>query len=95
MHTDLNVGMYWGDMGVDSWDPDMWKQQIEKYEVGILMMKILFYLRVASFRHLLLVLFYSIFYIFGCFNLFHILCFSVSAFFLSKNFDVQKPFDDF
>lgn len=36
MHTDLKVGMYWGDMGVDFWEADMWKQQIEKYEVGVL-----------------------------------------------------------
>lgn len=39
MHTDLKVGMYWGDMGVDFWDAKMWKQQIEEFEVGFLMMK--------------------------------------------------------
>ncbi|PRQ41503.1 putative ribonuclease III post-transcriptional gene silencing PAZ-Argonaute family [Rosa chinensis] len=36
MHTDLNVGMYWGAMGVDFWDAKMWKQQIEKYEVLVM-----------------------------------------------------------
>lgn len=36
MHTDLKVGMYWGEMGVDFWDADMWKQQVEKYEVRVL-----------------------------------------------------------
>ncbi|KAL2341557.1 hypothetical protein Fmac_009497 [Flemingia macrophylla] len=33
MHTDLKVGMYWGDMGVDFWDAAMWKQETEKHEV--------------------------------------------------------------
>ncbi|XP_021890882.1 endoribonuclease Dicer homolog 2-like [Carica papaya] len=33
MHTDLKVGKYWGDMGVDFWDAAMWKQQINKHEV--------------------------------------------------------------
>lgn len=34
MHTDLQVGMYWGDMGVDFWDSSTWKQQVDKYEVS-------------------------------------------------------------
>nr|KYP52008.1 Endoribonuclease Dicer isogeny 2a [Cajanus cajan] len=33
MHTNLKVGMYWGDMGVDYWDAATWKQETEKYEV--------------------------------------------------------------
>ncbi|KAL6134902.1 hypothetical protein ACLB2K_067130 [Fragaria x ananassa] len=36
MHTDLSVGVYWGDIGVDFWDADMWKQEIEKYEVLVM-----------------------------------------------------------
>lgn len=34
MHTDLNVGVYWGDMGVDFWDAEMWKKEVERHEVG-------------------------------------------------------------
>lgn len=34
MHTDLQVGMYWGDMGVDFWDSSTWKQEVDKYEVS-------------------------------------------------------------
>lgn len=33
MHTDLKVGTYWGAMGVDFWSADMWKEQLQKYEV--------------------------------------------------------------
>lgn len=33
MHTDLKVGKFWGDMGVDFWDGAIWKQQVDKYEV--------------------------------------------------------------
>ena len=33
MHTDLKVGMYWGDMGVDYWDAATWKQQVDEFEV--------------------------------------------------------------
>ena len=32
-HTDLKVGMFWGDMGVDFWDATTWKQEVEKHEV--------------------------------------------------------------
>jgi endoribonuclease Dicer len=35
MHTDLNVGMYFGDMGVDFWDAATWKEEIGKHEVRI------------------------------------------------------------
>ncbi|KAG8503299.1 hypothetical protein CXB51_001265 [Gossypium anomalum] len=33
MHTDLNVGKYWGDMEVDFWDDAKWQQEIDKYEI--------------------------------------------------------------
>ncbi|XP_029129825.1 endoribonuclease Dicer homolog 2 isoform X2 [Cajanus cajan] len=36
MHTDLNVGMYWGDMGVDFWDATTWKQETETHEVLVM-----------------------------------------------------------
>ncbi|KAK7331288.1 hypothetical protein VNO77_25509 [Canavalia gladiata] len=36
MHTNLKVGMYWGDMGVDYWDAATWKQEIEKHEVLVM-----------------------------------------------------------
>ncbi|CAJ2657950.1 unnamed protein product [Trifolium pratense] len=35
-NTDLKVGMYWGDMGVDHWDGDMWKEETEKHEVLVM-----------------------------------------------------------
>ncbi|KEH20231.1 endoribonuclease dicer-like protein [Medicago truncatula] len=35
-HTDLKVGMYWGDMGVDFWDGAIWKEQMEKHEVLVM-----------------------------------------------------------
>ncbi|ESW19460.1 hypothetical protein PHAVU_006G127100 [Phaseolus vulgaris] len=35
-HTDLKVGTYWGDMGVDFWDAAMWKQEMEKHEVFVM-----------------------------------------------------------
>ncbi|XWS68903.1 hypothetical protein CRYUN_Cryun04dG0133700 [Craigia yunnanensis] len=41
MHTDLNVGKYWGDMEVDFWDGAKWKQEIEKYEVLVMTPQIL------------------------------------------------------
>ncbi|KAL5836669.1 hypothetical protein ACOSQ3_013838 [Xanthoceras sorbifolium] len=41
MHTDLNVGMYWGDMGVDFWDAATWKQEISKHEVLVMTPQIL------------------------------------------------------
>ncbi|XP_058216237.1 endoribonuclease Dicer homolog 2 [Rhododendron vialii] len=36
MHTDLKVGKYWGEMGVDYWDAATWKQQKEEYEVLVM-----------------------------------------------------------
>jgi hypothetical protein len=27
--------MYWGDMGVDCWDGEMWKGEMEKHEVTV------------------------------------------------------------
>ncbi|KAK2357867.1 endoribonuclease Dicer protein [Trifolium repens] len=34
-HTDLKVGMYWGDMGVGLWDADVWKVEMEKHELRV------------------------------------------------------------
>ncbi|KAF8027787.1 hypothetical protein BT93_E0647 [Corymbia citriodora subsp. variegata] len=36
MHTDLKVGVYWGDMGVDYWDAAMWQKQLDCYEVLVM-----------------------------------------------------------
>ncbi|GAA0158861.1 hypothetical protein LIER_15782 [Lithospermum erythrorhizon] len=36
MHTDLKVGMYWGEMGVDFWDAATWKKQQDDYEVLVM-----------------------------------------------------------
>lgn len=36
MHTDLKVGTYWGEKGVDNWDANMWNVELEKHEVGFL-----------------------------------------------------------
>lgn len=33
LHTDLKVGKYYGEMGVDFWDEATWKQELDKYEV--------------------------------------------------------------
>ncbi|XVE75158.1 hypothetical protein DITRI_Ditri12bG0072900 [Diplodiscus trichospermus] len=41
MHTDLNVGKYWGEMEVDFWDGAKWKQEIQKYEVLVMTPQIL------------------------------------------------------
>ncbi|PON59109.1 Endoribonuclease Dicer-like [Parasponia andersonii] len=41
MHTDLKVGTYWGDMGVDFWRSEMWKEELEKYEVLVMTPQIL------------------------------------------------------
>ncbi|XP_028180116.1 endoribonuclease Dicer homolog 2-like isoform X1 [Glycine soja] len=35
-HTDLKVGLYWGDMGIDFWDAATWKQEVQKYEVFVM-----------------------------------------------------------
>lgn len=36
MHTDLKVGKYWGEMGVDFWDAATWQKQLEEHEVSFL-----------------------------------------------------------
>ncbi|CAK9181994.1 unnamed protein product, partial [Ilex paraguariensis] len=36
MNTDLKVGKYWGEMGVDYWDAATWKQQRDEYEVLVM-----------------------------------------------------------
>ncbi|XP_052184122.1 endoribonuclease Dicer homolog 2-like isoform X2 [Diospyros lotus] len=36
MHTDLKVGKYWGEMGVDYWDARIWSQQVDNYEVLVM-----------------------------------------------------------
>ncbi|KAF9674540.1 hypothetical protein SADUNF_Sadunf10G0137700 [Salix dunnii] len=36
MHTDMNVGVYWGDMGVDFWHAATWKQEILEHEVLVM-----------------------------------------------------------
>lgn len=41
MHTDLKVGKYWGDMGVDFWDAATWQKELEKHEVLVMTPKIL------------------------------------------------------
>ncbi|XP_050208113.1 endoribonuclease Dicer homolog 2-like [Mercurialis annua] len=40
-HTDLNVGMYWGDMRIDLWDVDTWNKQMEQHEVFVMTPQIL------------------------------------------------------
>ncbi|XP_074292771.1 endoribonuclease Dicer homolog 2-like [Silene latifolia] len=39
--TDLKVGKYWGDMGVDFWEAARWKDEQEKHEVLVMTPKIL------------------------------------------------------
>ncbi|QHO06443.1 hypothetical protein HN51_065296 [Arachis hypogaea] len=46
-HTDLKVGMYWGDMGVDYWDAATWKKEIDEHEVLVMTPAIL----LRSLRH--------------------------------------------
>lgn len=36
MHTDLKVGKYWGEMGVDYWSATDWKDQQDEYEVLVM-----------------------------------------------------------
>uniref|UniRef100_A0A2N9FEH6 Uncharacterized protein n=1 Tax=Fagus sylvatica TaxID=28930 RepID=A0A2N9FEH6_FAGSY len=52
MHTDLKVGTYWGDMGVDFWDAATWKREIEKNEVLVMTPAILLGGLRHSFFHL-------------------------------------------
>lgn len=33
MHTDLKVGMYWGERGVDYWNAETWKKEVDEHEV--------------------------------------------------------------
>lgn len=40
-HTDLKVGKYWGEMGVDFWDAATWNQELENHEVLVMTPKIL------------------------------------------------------
>ncbi|XP_047956209.1 endoribonuclease Dicer homolog 2 isoform X1 [Salvia hispanica] len=41
LHTDLKVGKYYGEMGVDFWDEATWKQELDKYEVLVMTPQIL------------------------------------------------------
>ncbi|KAG5574731.1 hypothetical protein H5410_054865 [Solanum commersonii] len=36
MHTDLKVGTYWGEMGVDFWDAATWKHQVDGHEIDMI-----------------------------------------------------------
>lgn len=36
LHTDLKVGKYWGEMGVDYWDAATWRKQVEEFEVFVM-----------------------------------------------------------
>lgn len=46
-HTDLIVGQYWGEMGIDYWRAADWEKEIEKHEVLVMTPAIL----LASLRH--------------------------------------------
>ena len=48
-HTDLKVGKYWGDMGVDFWDAATWNQELEKREVSCLSFFLLWWLSMLYF----------------------------------------------
>ncbi|GFP90070.1 endoribonuclease dicer homolog 2 [Phtheirospermum japonicum] len=41
LHTDLKVGKYYGEMGVDYWDAEIWKDQVELHEVLVMTPQIL------------------------------------------------------
>ncbi|KAF1002409.1 endoribonuclease Dicer homolog 2-like isoform X2 [Apium graveolens] len=41
MHTDLKVGKYWGEMGVDFWNAADWKKQQDEFEVLVMTPQIL------------------------------------------------------
>ena len=32
-HTDLNVGMFHGELGVDNWDKSQWDKELEKHQI--------------------------------------------------------------
>ncbi|KAJ4968818.1 hypothetical protein NE237_015519 [Protea cynaroides] len=40
-HTDLKVGKYWGEMGVDYWDAATWMKELDKYELFVMTPQIL------------------------------------------------------
>ncbi|KAH6801617.1 dicer-like 2 [Perilla frutescens var. frutescens] len=40
-HTDLKVGHYYGEMGVDYWDDATWKKELDKHEVLVMTPQIL------------------------------------------------------
>lgn len=41
IHTDLKVGQYWGDMGVDLWDREKWQKELNTHEVFVMTPQIL------------------------------------------------------
>lgn len=41
MHTNLKVGKFWGDMGVDFWDAATWNDKLRQYEVFVMTHQIL------------------------------------------------------
>ncbi|XP_011623569.2 endoribonuclease Dicer homolog 2 isoform X1 [Amborella trichopoda] len=41
MYTDLKVGVFWGEMGVDLWSGVKWKEQLQMYEVLVMTAQIL------------------------------------------------------
>nr|CAD1820291.1 unnamed protein product [Ananas comosus var. bracteatus] len=41
MHTDLKVGKFWGEMGVDFWNAAIWKEKLDQYEVFVMTPQIL------------------------------------------------------
>ncbi|XP_027768905.1 endoribonuclease Dicer homolog 2-like [Solanum pennellii] len=47
MQTDLKVGTYWGEMGVDFWDAATWKRQVDGHEVLVMTPAIL----LSALRH--------------------------------------------
>ncbi|MQL91411.1 hypothetical protein Taro_024007 [Colocasia esculenta] len=41
MHTDLSVGRFWGDMGVDFWTADTWERKLREFQVFVMTPQIL------------------------------------------------------
>ncbi|WOK91953.1 endoribonuclease [Canna indica] len=41
MHTDLKVGKFWGEMGVDLWDARTWNEKLNEFEVFVMTPQIL------------------------------------------------------
>jgi len=55
-HTDLKVGMYWGEMGVDLWDGAVWKEEMKKHEVRVFVFQCLLgYVVVILYQYINLV----------------------------------------